>query len=358
MRIEQFDPAADPDRLRACHELFIAGGPADDPNRPPMSLPHFTGWWVCGWTGEPREVWLGTDLGGTPVGCYLLELPDRDNTGLAQVLPVVAPARRRMGVGTALLRHAAGRAADAGRELLSGETIADTPGALFALAHGARLGLTEIRSRLDMAAMPGGCLPLLRKQAEGRAAGYSLLCWKGRVPAEYLGQVAAVNSAMADAPHVAGQEAARWDGARVRAADRRIAMQGLRFYSVAARCTATGELVALTQLGVDPELPAWAFQELTAVTRAHRGHRLGLLVKVVMLQWLADREPQLQRVLTYNSAANKHMIAINTELGYRALDRLACWELGIPAAAGQEPVSRRTRGAAAASDPAASPWQS
>ena len=39
--------------------------------------------------------------------------------------------------------------------------------------------------------------------------------------------------------------------------------------------------------GDRPEAPSWGFQELTAVTRPHRGHRLGLLVKAAMLEWLA-----------------------------------------------------------------------
>ena len=300
-----------------------------------MSLRSFTGWWACGWTGDPREVWLGTDPDGTAACCYLLELPDRDNTGLAGVWPVVAPARRRCGIGTALLRHAAGRAACAGREFLTSETIAGTPGACFAQARGARLGLTEIRSTLERAAASADRLRALSERAERSARGYPLLSWTGPVPAEYLGQVAGLNAALGDAPRLPGEQPPRWDGARIRATDRRVAVQGLRFYSVAARHEATGDLAALTQLGVDPELPAWGFQELTAVTRAHRGHRLGLLVKVTMLQLLAEREPQLERVLTYNAEGNQHMMAINAELGFRAMDRLACWEMSVRAAAGQ-----------------------
>ena len=300
-----------------------------------MSLRSFTGWWACGWTGDPREVWLGTDPDGTAACCYLLELPDRDNTSLAGVWPIVAPARRRTGIGTELLRHAAWRAARAGRELLTSETIAGTPGACFAQARGARLGLTEIRSTLELAAASADRLRALSERAERLAPGYSLLSWTGPVPAEYLDQVAALNAAMGDAPRLPGQEASRWDGARIRAADRRVAVQGLRFHSVAARHAVTGDLAALTQLGVDPELPGWGFQELTAVTRAHRGHRLDLLVKVTMLQLLAEREPQLERVLTYNSEGNQHMMAINAELGFRAMDRLACWEMSVRAAAGQ-----------------------
>ena len=55
------------------------------------------------------------------------------------------------------------------------------------------------------------------------------------------------------------------------------------------------------------------------MTRPHRGHRLGLLVKTAMLEWLAEAEPQLERIDTGNAAVNRWMIAINTALGYEPL---------------------------------------
>lgn len=83
--------------------------------------------------------------------------------------------------------------------------------------------------------------------------------------------------------------------------------------------------------------PDWGFQEMTAVTRAHRGHRLGLLIKVAMLDLLAGREPELEHVLTGNADANSHMIAINANLGFRVLDQRQGWQLDVtptaPAAA-------------------------
>ena len=66
-----------------------------------MSLPGFTGWWGIGWNSDPRETWLATDDGGEPAGCYLLELPELDNTKTAWLLPVVAMSRRRSGIGHA-----------------------------------------------------------------------------------------------------------------------------------------------------------------------------------------------------------------------------------------------------------------
>ena len=66
---------------------------------------------------------------------------------------------------------------------------------------------------------------------------------------------------------------------------------------------------------MDPEYPEWGTQGLTAVTRPHRGHRLGLLVKLAMLEQLAPASRRSSRIITGNTDTNQHMIAINAELG-------------------------------------------
>ncbi len=110
MRIECFDPVADPGKLQACYELYAAGLPADDPGGPLMTRRAWSGWFSLGWTGAtPREAWLvpgGT--GRTVQGACLLELPDMENRHIATLTILVGPGHRRAGLGTALLRHAAG----------------------------------------------------------------------------------------------------------------------------------------------------------------------------------------------------------------------------------------------------------
>jgi GNAT superfamily N-acetyltransferase/RimJ/RimL family protein N-acetyltransferase len=328
MRIERFDPLADDERLRACFELFDAGRPTDDPAGPPMSPGAFRGWWAHGFTGDPRQVWLATDASG-PVGCYLLELPERENAELAVGLPIVAPARRQRGIGTALLAHCGDQARRAGRTLLTSETREGSPGEAFARAAGAQGGLREIRRALMVNDELFAVLASLRAMAEPAAAGYHLLSWTGATPAEHLDQVVQVNMAVADAPRDAGTEALLWDAARVRETETRSAGQGLRLYSVAAQETSTGEFAALTQMVSDPAAPGWAFQQLTAVIRQHRGRRLGLLTKVAMLQWLAGLEPGIRKVLTINAETNDHMVAINEQLGFRISDTFRSWELSV-----------------------------
>jgi GNAT superfamily N-acetyltransferase len=335
VRIERFDAEGDEASRRALYDVYADGAPVDDPACPAMSPAVFTGWLVHGWTAQPRETWLATDgngpEGGAADGGYRLELPHRENQHQGILVIWVRPARRRAGLGTALLRHAAGRALGHGRSVLTAETREGSAGDAFARSAGATPELTGIRRLLDVAAIPPGHLAGLRAAAQGAAAGYSVLIWDGPTPGGLVDQVAALNEAMADAPRGPGEQPEAWDAARVRGADERVAAQGLRYYSAAARHDATGELAGLTQLGVDPAEPGWGHQELTAVARGHRGHRLGLLVKVAMLEHLAEREPQLQWVTTWNGESNRHMIAVNETIGYRILDRwTTAWRLPVP----------------------------
>jgi len=329
MRIERFDAGTDRDVVRACHEMHVAAAPVDVPGEPPMSDRVFAGWLKQSWTGDRPETWLARDAAGAPCGWYALTLPERENTHLAYFDPLVGLVHRRRGIGTALVRHAAERAHEEGRVILVADATLGSAGEGFSRALGARAGMPEASRVLHVRAIADGHLARLRARAQAAAHGYSLLSWEGPAPERYTGQVAALNQDGEDAPLEDGHERKRWDAARVHEAEQRFADQGLRHYSVAARHDRTGELVALTDLEVDPQAPDWGYQGLTVVARAHRGHRLGLLVKVAMLELLADHEPCLERIVTGNADVNEHMIAINNELGYQVLDHWLSWELAV-----------------------------
>jgi GNAT superfamily N-acetyltransferase len=329
MEVERFDPGADGASVRACYEIHLSGLAADDPRGPPMSPRAFAAWLALGFTEDPRETWLARDDSGEPCGWYALNLPERENRHLAGLSLTVHAARRRAGRGTALLRHAAGRAGEAGRTVFEFDALEGSPGAAFAGTLKTRPAGTEVRRVLDLDGLPPERRVTLRAEAESAARGYALRTWRGPAPEDAVAGVAALNRAMADAPRESGHEAQTWDAARVRLDERRVAAMGLRARVIVATARATGELAALTQVCVDPAQPEWGFQELTAVARPHRGHRLGLLLKLVMLDLLAEEEPQLTRILTGNAAGNKHMIAINDQLGFTVLDRWPSWELDV-----------------------------
>ena len=333
LTIKRFDAAADTRALESCHRLVQECIKADQPDQAQWSFGAFRAKWVEGFSGSPQETWVASDEAGNIAGCYLLTLPDRENLSMADVVLRVAPDRRRAGIGTALLRHCEGRARLAGRTRLTGESWDGTSGAAFAKSIGASPGIPEVHRTLYLTDEVRGGLPGLRKEAVGRATGYALLSWVGPTPEDRLEQVAAVHAAMADAPRDAGVEHAAWDADRIRRLEQLASEHGIIHHTVVARHDGTGELAAVTQVLTDPDAaPAFGFQGLTAVLRSHRGHRLGLLVKVAMLDLLAEAEPQVDRITTDNAGSNEYMIAINAKLGFEVSGVTRSWELDLTTA--------------------------
>jgi GNAT superfamily N-acetyltransferase len=317
LRPLQWEPA-DTVTASALYEVFRAAHLTDEPVEPPDSPATHRSLLAGEWEGAPGEVWYLPSESGGAVAYYRLDLPDLENLDRAFVSLFTHPALRRQGAGWALLRHAAERAAAHGRMVLDGVTLEDSAGDAFARSTGATLALEEARRVQELREIPTERIAELRAEAERKAAGYSLVTWTGPVPDEHAAGFAEVVNAFADAPHAEGVQSEVWDADRVRQRTGMLLRAGhLRGYSVAGVREATGEMAAITEVTIDPEVPEWGYQQLTAVTRPHRGHRLGLLVKTAMMQWLAEAEPRLERISTGNGVDNDHMITVNEALGYR-----------------------------------------
>jgi GNAT superfamily N-acetyltransferase len=335
MRIQQWD-RTDPGVIRGCHAVHQAAQDTDDPEGAPVSERRLRVRFEGDRTGIPNEVWFtdgGEGDGARVRGWYMLNLPHLENTDHAFIEIVVDPEYRRRGLGTALLRHAAGRAREHGRSAISGGALLGAAGEPFARRAGAAPGIVDALRVLDPGAVPPGLVSGLRAEAAAKAAGYSLVSWTGPHPGERLDGLARLMEAMNDAPWDYDDE--RWDATRVREElNDRLERTGARRYTIAAASDETGELAAFTVLSVDPAHPDWGFQGDTAVLRHHRGHRLGMLVKAAMLEWLATAEPGLRRIETGNAATNQHMIAINEELGFTVHGLAQHFELPVAALLG------------------------
>jgi len=345
MRIERLD-VSDRAATQACHEVVRAALAAEDPFGPPDSArtlrarlehPH-----------DPIEAWYVPDETGDDIlGWFYLELPAPENLDRASLHLFVHPTSRRRGIGGELLRHAAERAAAHERLVLSHWVHQGSAGEAFAARAGSVPGLLDARRVLVLGKIPPGHVAALAAEAARAAAGYSLVSWVGRTPDEYVAGYAAMQEAMNDAPRDPGEEPLVWDIQRVRERidDSRV-LRGRHFYTLAALEVATGEMAAVTEVEIDQENPEWGYQQITAVARPHRGHRLGMLVKTAMLDWLATAEPTLARIVTGNAAVNRYMITINEALGYELLDpQVQFYELPVADARG---FPKRAAGAVAA----------
>lgn len=294
---------------------------------------------------------LGAWTDGELVGCAELVWEQRADARMAEMTLGVLPASRLRGIGGALLDAAEQVSTDAGRPVLVGwsdhagagletqagdvlrapdgdATIpADLPAARFAVARGYGLAQIERVSGLTVAGR-GEKLRRDLAAAEARAAasGYRLVTWQGGTPQELVDAYAAARERMAlDVP--AGGltiDAETWDAARVRAYESERADSGTVLL-LAAAVTDDGTVAGYTELEL-PEGRPIAYQSDTLVVGAHRGHRLGMLVKLANLLRLLELAPDRPDVYTWNADENDHMLAINTSLGFELRGLAASWQ--------------------------------
>jgi RimJ/RimL family protein N-acetyltransferase len=187
--------------------------------------------------------------------------------------------------------------------------------------------LEEVFRRQDLLAVDWSKLDREERQARQRAAGYELLRLPGSVPDELMPAVVALTEAINDAPtdDLDFQDEV-FTPERIRAYEAAQAGFDHRIYRLVARHRETGELAGHTVVAVEADRPWHSWQHDTSVVRGHRGHRLGLLLKIGMLRWLREVEPQLRSLYTGNAASNAHMIAVNETLGYEVVARTVEWQ--------------------------------
>lgn len=271
-----------------------------------------------GSNGRPvAGLWLARDADRL-VGYGFAHLPVEDNTDAAYLGGAVHPDARRRGLGRALVDAAVGLAGAEGRTRIYSSAWRGSDGvpALRALGFSADgLGVNAVR-RVDVHGAPHGQWDRLYDEASARASDYELVHLVGPTPAELLPDLVTLHAAINDAPlEDPASEPDHWDTERVRAYDRAMAERRQTVYRVLARHRTTGDWAGLSMLCVDEFDPTIAHQEDTSVVRAHRGHRLGLLMKAGMLRWVAHERPEVAATDTWNDVTNHHMIAVNERLG-------------------------------------------
>jgi RimJ/RimL family protein N-acetyltransferase len=319
MELVEFGPE-DADHLEAFLTVARAADAVDCPWEPPRTAYRQAKFMRHSWEGEPGRWFIGYD-GGAPVAVASMDASDYDNLEMAWVELAVDPAHRRRGLGLTLLTGVEERAVEMGRPLVLLDGW-DAP-AMHALAaaRGYQRKSAEIR-RVQVVAEAPDPRPI-HEEAAALAADYDLVRIEGYTPPDLLPGIVEITAAINDAPlDDLEWEAEVYSPERIRAYERAQIETGHRFRRIVARHRPTGALAGHTVVLVATEQPTIADQHDTSVLRAHRGHRLGLLLKTEMQIWLAEVEPQLLRVYTGNAESNRHMIAINERLGYRPMGRL------------------------------------
>ncbi len=320
MDLVHFGPD-DASALRDCVSVRNAVRKHDSPWQHPLTETDVAGNLRYGWDLEPDTAFLPV-VEGELVGYTAYSVSDYDNLHLAWLTVEIHPDHRRRGHGSALLEALVARVRDLGRTSvgLAGWDL-DTTTA-FAERHGFELGSVSVNRRQVLAEVDWADVERRRAEALEHARDYELVRRTDRTPDDELEAVAEMSAALNEAPSddvdivvvvFSAQRIRDYETAQ-------LAREGA-FHRIYARHRGTGELAGQTVVAVEPDRPHLAEQHDTSVVRAHRGHRLGLLLKAEMMLWLRETQPQLESVDTWNAESNDFMIGVNDVLGYRIMGR-------------------------------------
>ncbi len=321
---------ADEEAMRAAFEVRLATQRHDRPDDPPPSWLSFQARPQWPFPGSEESSRVAYD-GATAVGWVGVYRQTHDNLDVAQVDIEVHPDHRGRGVAQALLGLLIAELRPEGRTRLLFECPQDGPGARFLRAAGARCVVADTQRRLDLDSVDRARHDELLMDALAHAEGYELVTWVGATPDELRSDVAVLHSRMSTDPPLddLAWEPEVYDEAKVVTRDQMMAAHGMRVYAAAVRHRDSGTVVGITTVVVFADVPEFGDQWETIVLPEHRGHRLGLVLKIENLRHAIEHEPSMREVHTWNADSNAVMLAVNVAMGFVPVREGGEWELAI-----------------------------
>jgi GNAT superfamily N-acetyltransferase len=332
VQIERVTDAAGAARIHALEERSV---PFDHPGliADPVQETEFL---ATGALADEQPVLFVASDGTSDVATAIVWLPLLDNVENASVFLTVDPDHRRRGIGATFVRHVLDFVRGEGRSRViffgSASLDGETPGATLAEQLGAKLALLAVRRQLDLTAVDDTKLDQLMAEEVGtHADGYELVTWIDRLPDHLVDDGARLMGRMTtDAPMGDLEwEPEHWDAARYREKEAQALARGRRRVAAGAVDPTTGQLVAYTDIGVSVLGPLVAYQWDTIVDPDHRGHRLGMFIKIANLRELRRVSPTSASIQTWNAESNEHMVRVNDALGFRPAEYSKQWQLEL-----------------------------
>jgi len=295
---------------------------------------------------NPQDAYVAR-LGGRIVGRGVVSYPIEEDSAVAYLQIDVLPEYRSRGIGRALLEVLESAAVNAGRTVLQGwayhgmrpgtDPLVPPTGfgavdrsraeVRFALSAGYALEQVERVSALDLPVEPA-LLEERRAAAAARAEGYRVVTWAGVAPAEWTDDFLHMRRRMSTDVPAGGLDIDEevWTPQRLARLHENVEKGGGRMLTAVAQHLASGNLVGYTDLIVPPNRARPAGQEDTLVLREHRGHRLGMLLKIENILQLQRLYPSVPRITTFNAEENRPMLDVNEAIGFRPFCYEGAWK--------------------------------
>lgn len=220
---------------------------------------------------------------------------------------------------------AQGSAAAAGRSTLTASAFAplhaESASTMFCAARGYRVASHEEIKLLDLRTAHASW-PVLDGEVAAELGGYEVIGFERTVPEKHIAgfcDLLSVFMSMIPSGDLDLRDST-WTPQRIHDTERRMVETG-KLWIGALALSPDGTAVGFTELGVPFADPRHASVGGTLVLPEHRGHRLGLAMKLHNHRRLAALHPDCRHVETGNAGVNAPMNAVNQAMGYRVVER-------------------------------------
>ena len=268
---------------------------------------------------------LGAIDGREMVGAGLLTRTLKENLHSAMAFAWTRPDRTREGIGRRVVSELEVIAAGDGRTTIQSEAYLPPDGSAAAEHFAASLGyavasresikeltLTDFADRRDA---------LAAEAVDAR--GYRIITFDTVCPDEHLESFGHLLGMLMDEVPLGelDLEASEWSPERIRDAEQRQVDIG-RHVHTAMAIAPDGAVAGVSDVRIDDDDPVHGQVGITIVDPAHRGHRLGLALKLATHDLAVATYPELVALDTSNAEVNTWMNAVNEALGYRTIETL------------------------------------
>jgi len=329
--------AGDEKLLRAAYALRVAAASHDLPGEPQPCWYQFAGRVQLPRSGFHQQIRVLAE-GSELVGGYRLELPMLENLDAAVLELAVAPDQRCRGTGRKLLEHAARAARQEGRQRLVMDSHSplhpepESETASFLRAVGAKPVAAVTWYRLHYERMDEHEYGRMLEDARERSARYETVSWIDEAPdSDQQDMAVLMGYALSGQPSDSlDWRPAPWTVDRLAGYDRLMRTCRTTRFTTAARDRESGALVGETTLALTHTPRTHATQCETIVAPPHRGHGLGIRLKLENLRFALTSEPLLKLIDTLVADSNGPMIDINRPLGFHPHRTFIRWQLELP----------------------------
>ncbi|NYF11280.1 GNAT superfamily N-acetyltransferase [Leifsonia sp. AK011] len=294
----------------------------------------------------PRHAILAR-VEGRVVGSGIYEYSTEGSASVAWLTVQVLPDKRDQGIGSALLERLEERAIADSRTTVQGFSLArDLEGerlspptgfgsvsiadesVRFLLNRGWSLEQVDRGSRLRLPLDATVTAELLAEARERATGEYRLHHYIDHTPERWLHDMAVLHTRMSTDAPAGGLDATEdtWTVERLTHDEAAYSSNPRTQVVTVAEHVPSGRLVGFTSISVPPDSRRPARQDDTIVLPEHRGHRLGVLLKVANARYLEEVAPGHPSIVTFNAEENRPMLSVNEALGFERFTSIGSWK--------------------------------